>query len=368
MIVHLFEWRSSGHRLGYARAVARSAESANYRCILWTTSECVRSVQFATHLADLERSGALELRLLENLGSARQLRRALSLAHKLGGGAVLPEADRLLSHVLLSRSMGRLPKPTSIILMRPPQLRRISELAKGSVKTLLIGLCLLGRSIDVHFLEDPLAYGNDRAWRGLFAGSHLRLDDPADLTGSTRGPISAELVDELEDRPTIGVFGSIDERKRIPLAIQAWQASNSKHTGRLLIAGHQSDAIRSWLLKIGPLGPSVVISDRYIPNEELTSLVHRVAGILILYDHGVSSGILVVAAAAGKTAICLDGSRESRVAVHWGFGETSQPDPISLARTIDRVINAPTQREPIDLPSSLDFGNQVLRRFGVYLT
>lgn len=232
------------------------------------------------------------------------------------------------------------------------------------MKTLLIlGLSGSRRTVDVHLIEDPLAHGEDRAWRAPLSGAQSRLDDPGDLLDADETKLPPELAGVSETVPIVGVLGSIDDRKRIPAILDAWRCSQARYTARLVVAGAQHGSAHDALVKLDAgLGESVTVVDRYLANGEMHAVLMRCSCILVLYDGGMSSGVLIAAASAGRWVITASGTRTQRVATMAGIGISSSIAPSALALAIDTAIAHRTPPRAIPLTTSGEFGRRVLRR------
>jgi glycosyltransferase involved in cell wall biosynthesis len=361
--IRILEWRHTGHRLAYVAAIVRSVPHDAAPAILETSAEAAASVEYAEHLLPLEQSGTL-IRDVSEIGTGnRALVASLRRARKLKEVVVLPEADRVLPVLAAVWLTRGLPRPTSIIVMRPPQWRDggVRALPWALTKAaLLTAFALATGSFDVHLLEDPLAGGPDRVWRWPFESERLRLNDPSDLVNDSDVCLPPELLGE--SRPMIAVVGAIDERKNLPLILAAWHQTHARDDSVLVIAGRHSSEVRNLVASEGP-GPSIISIDRYLSNAEMAAVLHACRGLFVLHDGGISSGLLTKAASLGRWVIALEGSRTGRTAKAAGVGEIAQPTPIDLARAIDSVVGRMAYPPPVSLDTAHDFGRRVLRTF-----
>jgi hypothetical protein len=361
--IRILEWRHTGHRLAYVAAIIRSVPHDAAPAVLETSAEAAASVEYAEHLLPLEQSGMF-IRDISEIGAGnRALAASLRRARKLKEVVVLPEADRVLPVLAAAWLTRGLPRPTSIILMRPPHWRDggVRALPWALTKAVfLAAFALATRSFDVHLLEDPLAAGQDRVWRRPFESERLRLNDPCDLLSDSDVCLPSELLGD--NRPMIAVVGAIDQRKNLPLILAAWQLSHAQEDSVLVIAGRHSSEARSLVASEGS-GPSTVSIDRYLSNAEMAAVLHACRGLFVLQDGGISSGLLTKAASLGRWVIALEGSRTGRAAKSAGVGVLAQPTPIDLALAIDAVVGRMGHPPQVSLDTADDFGRTVLRRF-----
>jgi hypothetical protein len=368
-MVYLLEWRHGGHRLAYVAAIARAAAGSGRRIVLVTTSTVTASDEYRTHVASLEGLGIIDVRIENELNTWRGKLSSLRDIRRAGSGAVIPEADPLMPVLLVAALSRGLPRPTVTILMRPPRWRQdgARSLVKGVLKAALITGCrLMYRSFDVQLLDDPLAEGGDRVWHAPLSGQALRLDDPCDLFDTSAGALPPELAILVGNDELMVVLGAIDSRKRVPLIIDAWLHSRRADNAKLVIAGRQHPDVVLRLQQADVAGnPSIMTIDRYLDNAEMGSILERSKGIFVLYDGGLSSGLLVTAASIGRWVIALQDSRTGRVAGGRGLAELCTNSVADVARAIENVLQRPESPNPVSLSNSLDFGRRVLRRFSV---
>jgi hypothetical protein len=278
---------------------------------------------------------------------------------------VLPEADRFLHVLLFALIIRRLPRPTTAIVMRPPQsvrgrLRgRLGSLAK----TLLILALTPWKSVDVHLLEDPLAEGDNRVWRDpILRRERFRLDDPCSLLETSPGELPEELRLRSSERPFLTVVGSIDDRKNLPLTLAAWRSATELAGFDLVVAGKQSPSVSTWLQSAGPFTSNIYFVNRYLSDAEIRGVIEYSRGIVALYDGGFSSGFLVAAAAMGRWAITIEGSRTGTVAAQQGFGVLCTPTLAGVADAMRQALVNGSRPPQVAVPSSREFGRRILRR------
>jgi hypothetical protein len=355
------EWRAGGHRLAYVSAVVMGADQRPVELV--TSPAVMGSGEFAVHLAEFVSLGRLSLRASDDFGSSRRILSLLRELRTRGRAVVLPEADKYLLTLVVGKLLRRLPRRMTIIVMRPPSTvataGRIGQFAK---RMLIVALMAWRHSIDVRLLEDPLAHGDSRCWQGPILGRRTnRLNDPCGLLDVDSAPLPADLEREIAGRQVLAVVGAIDARKNLPLVLEGWAASQPPDSV-LLVAGHHSASVSSWLSE-NPLRipPNTYFLNQYLTNNELRAVIERSRAIFTLYDGGISSGIVIGAAALGRWAIVSSHSRTASVASVHGFAIPCDPNPRDVARAIIEIIARGQLPTPVSLPNSEQFGRDILR-------
>ena len=239
---------------------------------------------------------------------------------------------------------------------------RRDGLALGSAQSRLCILVLSAcRRIDLLLVDDPLAEGDDRAWSWPLAGSHFRADDPGDLIPPGIGRMPPEITYDVSACTMTLVLGTLDERKRLPLILDAWEGLCEAEGLELVIAGCVRQPVHDLMTTHNALRCSnVTVIDRYVSNDEASALMESCTAALVLYDSKASSGILLAAAARGRWVIALRESREYRVSRLHDFGIGTNGSAADLARCIASVSNRKLPRR-IPIPTSRDFGERTLR-------
>jgi hypothetical protein len=278
---------------------------------------------------------------------------------------VLPEADKFLLRLLVAKVLGRLPRQMVIIVMRPPSaVARGGRLGSWTKRALIVSLMAWRRSLDVRLLEDPLGRGETRCWQGLVLGRpSYRLNDPCGVLDSGSAPLPSSVTEVLTDLRVVAVVGALDARKNLPLVIEGWETVNIPGSA-LLLAGPQSPGIEAWL-RDGEtrLPPNVFTWNDYLGHDELRSAIERSTAIITLYDGGISSSLMLGAAALGRWTITLAGTRTALVAEGHGFGIACLPTASDVARAIREALAKSAYPEAVSLPNSREFGRDILRRF-----
>ena len=369
--VGILEWRHGGHRLAYVAAIVDGAAASGRRAVLLTDKETLGSPEFSVHLSENKNQDTRVSK--QRIGTVAGMLASLRWLRSNAEITVVPEADRFLATLILAWLVRALPRNTSVIVMRPPVLQRASGhsfkrrqvdsvvvAATGLLKTALMLVCQRISSIDMFLLEDPVATGAQRVWGWPFSSETLRLDDPSDLIPAGRGIQPVELGSARRDRRVIAIVGSIDSRKQVPLLLRAWESVDKSGEPLLLLAGPHERQVRELVDQQRVADKSILSIDRYLTNEEMAGVIERSSGLAILYDGGVSSGILTTAVAVGRWVITTENTRTGAIAEANGCAVACNGRPDSLANAIDRVIVAPSQPPGHDLPTRLDFARRLL--------
>ena len=361
-VVSILQLGCEGHRLAYVAAIVRAAATGGARTKLLTVPRVSTSDEFGTHLASLVADGRLEVAELSDLASVAGRLRTLRQLRSEGSFLVVPDSDRLLPTVLLAKVLRRSPRALSLVVMRPPMFdrrRARTYLIAPSKVLLLTVLTVFRRSVRVHLLDDPLAGESERVWRPPLSKLGARLNDPMDLMGGEcRTPM--EIANLPTDAKVVAVIGSLDERKRLPLILDAWLDGGWQPEGVLVLAGkvppHSKRMLEARLVQL----ESAVLIDRYLSNSEIMGVLTRAQAVLVLYDGGLSSGVLLSAAAAGRWVVCEAGSRTGRVALGNRIAVECSLDPRSIAGAMRWVLGAARTPNPIRIAASDQFAAQVL--------
>jgi len=354
-LIHLLEWRHTGHRLAYARAVADAASESLVQLHLHTTEAVVESREYQVHL-----SAAPTTATRTHAPARFRGIRLIGLIRSLGptGVVVIPEADRSLPLLTAARLVGLIRSPMTLILMQPPHRRSAAGAATSVLKVVAVRiLTSYRRSVDLLFLEDPLANDETRVWRSCAVQARQVLYDPIDLVPLGEPDVPPELA-ALDPRiPVASVVGFIDERKRVPLVLEAWRAARGT---------------RCWFWPVG----SVLGSDppstgrrRWTPRSSSSIATSPMASsISSSRDPWLSCRCRVVTSPAARSwppqTRCLDGRARDglrgRAAVAAGIGIGVEPAPGPLAEALSAILTEPSRPRPPMLPDRADFGRRVI--------
>lgn len=357
--VTVIEWRTSGHRLAHVRAVLTHALQQGSSVRLITTPRARTTVEYRTHLAEIE--PALRVEEVDDLGGVIGVSRRLRRLRTTSDRVVLPEADRWLGLLLVLRLARSLPDGLTGIIMRPPRAGcGIRSTVIRATKTALLRLLMrLGGPPRLLLLEDPLATGDDRVWPAWAIDEGTLIHDPADIALPAVAALPEELGRLPEAAVVFALVGSINDRKQVDQIIAAWA-----HLGpgiHLVIAGLVQPGLRERLRGAVEMShTNIHLIDRYLRDDELRGVVERSHGTFVLYDGGLSSGILLTAASCGRWVIALDGTRTGRVAIANHIGVlASRPEPSAIAQAVIAASERPTPT-PLVLPGRREYAARLL--------
>lgn len=363
--VSLLEWRSGGHRLSYVRSIVDAARRLGVDLTIVTHPGVRDGPEWAVHLGDVPDLETESLATDEV--TMRRLWRLLRTQRRLGRALIIPEADRYLPCIVFAAATRSLPPHTIVIVMRPPRWRLLRKLPANLIKVLAILLLRRLRSMRVLLLEDPLADAATRVWQWPLQDERMRLDDPPDSFDSATARLPSELRD-LEETGELGehvnvftVLGSIDDRKRVPLILDAWATLPDRANRVLVIAGAQQPSTRARIDgHTGVRRPDVRVVDRYLARSEMHALLRRSHALIALNDDPLSSGTLVNAASLGRWVVAASGSHAERAASRHGFGVPTELTIRGLAEVITDLDRRAWQPTAVSLPDREEFGNRVL--------
>lgn len=278
---------------------------------------------------------------------------------------IVPEADRIVHVYLMAIVMRYLPPRRVAIFMKPGDGR---HRLFGLAKTLALSLTRLTswRRSRVMLIEDPLAGRGSRVWSRAARIAGTPLCDPgSDLIPLTEPICPPELATIPADTEWYVVLGLVDHRKRLPEILDAWQQfSPVDSTLRLVVAGKVDDSVWTRLEQSfgsrSDLPGSVIVVDRYLADAEMAYIMHRSKVALSLDDGGVTSGIVLTAAVRGRWVIVPKGVRFGQVSCERGIGIEATLSGAGIAEAMYVCRDLPVRPEPLSLPGTRDFAEQLL--------
>lgn len=138
-------------------------------------------------------------------------------------------------------------------------------------------------------------------------------------------------------RKTIGFIGRISPYKGLDLLVDAYSKITTPGIS-LLIAG--SGTIDSDLLEKINGNPNIELINRYIEDDEFTTLLDRIDFVVLPYKRASQSGVIPMAFAYGKTVIATKvGALEEQVPN--GTGVLVEPTADAVANAIDGLYLNP---------------------------
>lgn len=217
----------------------------------------------------------------------------------------------------------------------PKPRERIRDLRKRFLYALMLRNPALARV----FSLDP--YFDGHAGRGRARSRKVeRLADPAFPLPAATGDVRSA----PSGRTLFLLFGSLTERKGVLILLDALRLMHPLAADRcaVLIAGNLDPTLRSAvnerLAALARCQPSLWIElhDRYVPANELATLVHASDVVLAPYQRFVgSSGVMIWAANAGKPIVTQDYGLLGKLARDYALGHAVDTTD---ARTLGAVI------------------------------
>jgi len=139
-------------------------------------------------------------------------------------------------------------------------------------------------------------YVEEGARRAGYAGPIRRIPHPA-------WPVPELEPAEVEGAPLLGCFGHLNDTKRIPQLLRAFEQLRARHPGaRLLLVGPASVRLRDVDL------PDGVVREPYVPEQRLWSLMAACDAVVSLRSPtmGETSGSAIRALSLGKPLVVSD--------------------------------------------------------------
>jgi hypothetical protein len=357
----IVEHRFRGHRLAYLALAARAHGAVD----LVTTSDMATSEEYAVHLSPLADAGIVTVTIDDRLPRIRAVVEWIACGRRTGRALLVPECDAMLPLLVALKVANRLPWPTSMIVARAPD-RRDRNLRRrvwGVAKTAMIAsLMCFERSVDVLLVEDGLADPPHRVWRRPVNRADQLLEEPGDLIPRVGGRLPLPQFGNLDPRvPVLAVVGAIDDRKNLPMILDAW-ARRADRSAALLVAGKPQGDSESLLGSPRVTGdPSITVITRYLSNDEISACLERATALFMLYDLGLTSSLMMAAALNGRWVIGIEGTRTARVASSHGFAITFDGSVEGLAHAIDHAIACTHHPQPVPVMTGAEWGRRVTR-------
>lgn len=134
-------------------------------------------------------------------------------------------------------------------------------------------------------------------------------------------------------------FGRIDHYKGVDVLIESFHKSNCKRHGiKLIIAGKDMINITTNIED-----ESIIVINRYIENEELSSLIRNSMFVVLPYRMATQSGVTKSAFALNKPILCTDAGNLPNEVIDGKYGKVCLADNIeSLTNGINQMIASPS--------------------------
>lgn len=164
----------------------------------------------------------------------------------------------------------------------------------------------------------------------------------ADLTAFVRETVEPAAPDLPQNAQVILFFGQLQARKGIDTLIEAFPAVlESAPKAHLCIAGESQIDLEPLRKRIKLLGlvEKVTILDGYVPFDEMAGLFVRANLVVLPYESGWNSGVLISALGFGKPVIATRVGGLDEVVVDGECGLLVPPkDPAALGNALARAL------------------------------
>lgn len=357
----LVEPNPGGHRSQSIAAVAEVAGRTS--AVLVLTSRGARQ-----HPSFQEYAGHLDLRVVEKFDSlvptGRQIARDVADLCRTEevDKVVLMDADQALKswwHAA-PRAFGMRRRPRVVfMLIRYPARQRVTDWVgwKLRVPKALLALAAMA-SGSLHRVAGYA--GRDDLSRGWIV---RRVRDFEVCTAHSRD--RAILRSELDlpgDRPLVGIFGGVNERKNVPLI---WQAlHHCAIEADLLLAGGLSPAVAEWLNALTPADRSRIhVRDGFLSNEVLDKLVATADVVPLAMTLNGPSGIMGKAVAAGVPVVTAGSEVRAREVMALDVGAVADLNAESIGRAIEQVLTRDQhglRREAVPVATAEEYAATIL--------
>jgi hypothetical protein len=342
----------SGHRLSYVAALARRAASLGNEVHLLVRRDAVTSSEWRTHLQAL--ASLLHVHFTDEFSPnvIREWEESLSASR-----IVVPDGDSLLPSLLSNRVR---PTSTWVILSMRTRAQGVGVKPWRFLKTgLKAGLrAAVRRLCGVTVLELTSAV-NSRPRR-------FEVRDPIRLTANPALLASKKIEWNLSEAGFwFGVVGALDERKNLPLIVDALSRLRGADVG-LLLAGRPTARVRDdlpdWSRILGDAQIRLRVIDRVLTDDELDAAVAAVDAVVIAHSNEGPSGILGKAAAAG-TRVFAAGAQTLRRDVRSlpGAGLWTPLEPDSIVEGIVQCMSMDAPR-PASVGTEKEFADRFFGR------
>jgi glycosyltransferase involved in cell wall biosynthesis len=327
-----------GHRfqaVAHVTAIARQ----DTEVVLLTSAGATASEEFKVYLADAELSAA-EVFDQSYPPTREMLRQIVAVCRsRRVETVVVMDADQTLKRwwYLAPKALRGLPhRPRSVFfLTRYPAKLRLHDRVGWKLRVSKATLALAAKAS--RSLQHVAGFaGRDDMTPGWVV---KRARDPAVCTAHSRD--RAALRAELglpADRPLVGVFGVLSERRNVPLIWDAVKASGLR--ADLVLGGAVQPEVAAWLAAL-PTDERdrMTVFDGFLDNALLDKLVAAVDVAPIALTNNGPSGIMGKALAADVPVVTAGSEVRARELRATGGGETADLTAEGIAAALRRVLS-----------------------------
>jgi glycosyltransferase involved in cell wall biosynthesis len=217
-------------------------------------------------------------------------------------------------------------------------------------KRLLLQAAARNPHLDTVFTLDPSAAPAIRRLTDRVQA--VALPDPVEVDGAVQPPVTVRAAFGVEpDRRLLLLFGSLAKRKGVFELLDALEILPERICSQIsvLLAGALPSTIKASVLarirEVRAARPTLqlLLTDTFVPDDTIQSLVAASDLVLVPYQHHVgSSGVLIRAAAAAVPVLSQDyGVMGEQVPSHALGQTTDTANPARIAEAIQAFIAEP---------------------------
>lgn len=158
--------------------------------------------------------------------------------------------------------------------------------------------------------------------------------------------VDKKAVNRNCNEKTLMFFGKLRGYKKIPRLIEVFEELNDPRLSLVIAGACDSQQVGKYLMKKRALDGLTII-DRFIPDEELSSLLNRADYVIIPYHETLNSGVVFLALAHHKTVLAPKTEVISEIQNDFGADRIRLYEP---------PLNAQRLREMLELNTSFNQG------------
>lgn len=347
----LVEPDPDGHRFQAVRDVAAVARRSG-DVLLLTSTGAKATEWFASFLADTP-TEVLE-RFDEVYPPTREMARAIAevCREREVGTVVVMDGDQSLKRwwlVAAQEFRGLRPRPR-VVFMLTRYIARLELSDREGWSQRLAKASLVALAMLTGTLRRAAGFaGRDDFQTGWLV---KRLRDPAVCSAHSRDRASLRTQLGLPvERRIVGIIGSIDARKSVPLVFAATLAAADD--ADLLVAGHTSPDVRAWLDARSDAERSrLILRCEHLDNDELDQLVAACDVVSVVQLNKGPSGIMGKALTAAVPVVTAGSKVRERELTVTRAGRAAAMTETSIAAAIRAEFADPTAVSAAGLPAA----------------